>query len=56
MSGVMTWNWYGNSSGMPLGRDGNNVKIVFAINPTVILAPDDATPPPVDVAPDADPD
>ena len=57
MSDVMTWNWHGNASGMPLGRNGNNQVVSY---PTVGgVAPVAPAPAPVDTAetaPDNPPD
>ena len=37
MSDVMTWNWHGNASGMPLGRNGNNQVVSYpTISPDVV--------------------
>lgn len=56
MSDVMTWNWHGNASGMPLGRNGNNTKVSF---PAGGYDPVSPTPPPIDeseTAPEEQPD
>lgn len=43
MSDVMTWNWHGNASGMPLGRNGNNMVVslpVYNPDPIEPIEPD----------------